>query len=504
MRLLRAAGPAFAMSCLLALVASACGSSSGSNVNGGKGDGNGNGDTAGASSNGTAGSLNIGDPNLTAAGSSTIGAGGAGIDACAGDLVQAQRIPLDMYVMLDVSGSMTEATVGDPKVTKWQAVSSALTDFVSDKASDGIGMGLQLFPIRHPDAPASCTSNADCGANFGPCYLKGCWNYPGGLIPCASNADCGPLGEYGPCVTFGQCSKNTNFRCPKVGPSCGTDPDTNADLGNCEKLPSSTCLVTDDCRPDTYATPAAAIAELPAAQADLVKVIESGMPKDGLTPTGPALTGAVTQATEWAKAHPDHQVVAVLATDGLPTLKTAGQYCTAVTTNADINAVIKVAADGRGGTPRISTFVIGVVSPDDVTNGAPDILDAIANAGGTNESFIVNTQGNVQTEFRTALNQIRQAGLSCDLLVPQPQTGEKLDFGQVNVKFDDGSGAKTLGYVTKEENCDAAGGWYYDVDPAVDAPQRIMTCPTTCDAFQKTDMGSVKIELGCETRVVVK
>jgi hypothetical protein len=116
----------------------------------------------------------------------------------------------------------------------------------------------------------------------------------------------------------------------------------------------------------------------------------------------------------------------------------------------------------------------------------------------------VNTQGNVQTEFRTALNQIRQAGLSCDLLVPQPQTGEKLDFGQVNVKFDDGSGAKTLGYVTKEENCDAAGGWFYDVDPAVGAPSRIMTCPTTCDAFQKTDMGSVKIELGCETRVVVK
>ena len=504
MRLLRAAGPAFAVSCLLALVASACGSSKSSNVNGdGNASGNGNGNGAGKT-NGAAGSLNIGDPNLGPGGNDAIGAGGAGIDACAGELVQAQRIPLDMYVMLDVSGSMTEATVGNPQVTKWQAVSSALTDFVSDKASDGIGMGLQVFPIRHPDAPTSCKTNQDCGVNFGPCYLKACWGYPDGLIPCDSIADCGTLGQYGPCLTFGRCANDDAFVCPTVGNACGTNPDTNADLGDCVAVVSSTCLVTDDCRPATYAAPAAAIAPLPGAKTDLVNVIQAAMPDEGLTPTGPALTGALEQATAWAKAHPDHQVVAVLATDGLPTLKTSGQYCAAVTSNADINAVINVAAGGQTGTPKVSTFVIGVVSPADVTNGAPDILDAIAMAGGTDQSFIVNTQGNVQTEFRTALNQIRQAGLSCDLLVPQPEAGKTLDFGQVNVKFDDGGGAKTLGYVTAEKNCDAAGGWYYDVDPAVGAPQRILTCPTTCDAFQKTDMGSVKIELGCETRVVVK
>jgi hypothetical protein len=502
MTLLRAAGPAFALSCLIALVASACGSSAGSNVNGGDGN-SGNGSGAGTS-NGTGGSIHIGDPDLGLGGDATASIGGAGIDACAGDLVQAQRIPLDMYVMLDVSGSMTEPTVGNPQITKWEAVSSALTDFVSDKASDGIGMGLQLFPQRHPDAPTSCSKNQDCGANFGPCYLKACWGYPDGLVPCNSLADCGQAGEYGPCLTFGRCSKDDTFVCPTVGNACGTNPDTNADLGTCTKVVSSTCLVTDDCRAATYADPAAAIAPLPGAKADLVNVIQAAMPKDGLTPTGPALTGAIEQASAWAKAHPDHQVVAVLATDGVPTLKTAGQYCASVTTAADIDAVVNVAANGQAAMPKISTFVIGVVSPVDVTNGAPDILDAIANAGGTDQSFIVNTQGNVQTEFRNALNQIRQAGLSCDLLVPQPEAGKTLDFGQVNVKFDDGTGAKTLGYVKAEENCDANGGWYYDVDPAAGAPARILTCPTTCDAFQKTDMGSVKIELGCETRVVVK
>jgi hypothetical protein len=239
----------------------------------------------------------------------------------------------------------------------------------------------------------------------------------------------------------------------------------------------------------------------------LVKVISGAMPDDGLTPTGPALTGALQQASTWAKAHTDHQVVAVLATDGVPTIKTSGQYCAAITdttVDADINAVINVAGGGYRSLPSISTFVIGVASPDDVAAGAPDVLNAIAKAGGTTQAFIVDTQKDVQTEFRNALNKIRQAGLSCDLAIPKPAAGEKLDYNLVNVSFDDGSGAKTLGNVKSEADCGNEARWYYDVDPAVGAPTRILTCPAACDAFQKTDMGSVKIVLGCETKVVVK
>ncbi len=508
MTLSRAAWPVFGGSCLVLMVASACGSKPGSNVNGGTGDGS----SAGSSNNnGKAGKSGTGGPILGGlAGESATSTGGTSAvgTECAGDLIQAERIPLDIYVMLDQSGSMTEATLGNAKVNKWQAVSSALTDFVSDKASDGIGMGLQLFPVLDTQAPTSCTKNADCN-HFGSCFLKACWGYADGLLPCDTIGDCGTRGEYGPCQAFGSCSANTDFVCPttNLGKACGIDAATNKDLGTCGALVSSTCTLTDDCRPTTYATPAAPIAPLPGAKAALVAVLQKAMP-NGFTPTQPALTGAIDQASTWAKAHTDHQVVAVLATDGLPTLKTAGNYCAQVTkqsANADVNAVIGVASGGQKGMPKVSTFVIGVVGPADVAAGAQDILDAIAAAGGTKQAFIVNTTGNVQTEFRAALDAIRSAGLSCDLLVPQPAAGKTLDFGQVNVTFDNGSGPTDLGYVESAANCDATiGGWYYDVDPAAGTPKRIETCPATCTAFQKTDMGSVQIKLGCVTRDVVK
>jgi hypothetical protein len=321
------------------------------------------------------------------------------------------------------------------------------------------------------------------------------------MLPCDKAADCG---AFGPCDTYGFCENDDQIVCGPVGFSCGKDAVTNKQLGACAAPPVTKCTMTDDCRAATYADPAAPIDVLPAAAPGLVKVIAGAMPEDGLTPTGPALTGALEQASTWAQAHTDHQVVAVLATDGVPTLKAAGQYCASITADADIDAVINVATTGRRSAPSISTFVIGVQSPDDVAAGAPDILNAIAQAGGTTQAFIVNTQGDVQTEFRNALNKIRSAGLSCDLAIPKPEAGKTLDFGLVNVQFNDGSGAVTLGNVASVADCGTGKRWYYDVDPKAGTPTRILTCPAACDAFQKTDMGSVKIVLGCETQVVVK
>jgi hypothetical protein len=489
MRLSRAAWPVLAGSCLLMLVVSACGSTSGSSVNG-------NG-TAGSGS-GHAGTTGDSGPNLGLAGApgDTNTAGSSSGPQCAGNLIKADRIPLDMYVMLDVSGSMLEATVGDPNVTKWQAVSSALTDFVNDPASAGIGMGLQVFPIANAAAPAMCTSDQECAA-FGPCLNRGCWPPPlnAPVTSCLDNSGCN-AGEA--CVVIGECSKDKNYGCNRdVTATCGA-------LGNCV-VPPSVCVSATDCKPATYAAPAAAIAPLPASGTTLISVIKASAPNQGnLTPTGPALGGAIQEAKAWANAHPDHQVVAVLATDGLPTLQAKGQLCEPVTQLADIDAVVTLAGTGRTPAPSISTFVIGVIGPNDA--GAPNILNAIAMSGGTNQAFIVNTQGNVQMDFRNALNQIRATGLSCDLLVPQADAGKTVDYMKVNVTFDNGSGASDLGYVKEAKNCDAKqGGWYYDVpDPTTAMPKRILTCPKTCSDFQKTDMGSVQIKLGCVTHSVVK
>ncbi|HEX2671598.1 MAG TPA: VWA domain-containing protein, partial [Polyangiaceae bacterium] len=299
------------------------------------------GGTAGSASNAsTAGTgPDLGNADNGGTSNSSGGSTGSG-ETCAADLVKAERIPLDMYVMLDVSGSMLSPTEGDVDVTKWQAVSSALNEFFSDTSSDGLGVGLQVFPIHHADAPASCTSNAQCGDAFGPCFLKTCWNYPGGLVACDSALDCG---EYGPCVTYGTCENNADYVCNRPGTGlCGTDEVGN-DLGNCQERPSSVCLVTADCRAATYATPAAEIATLPAGRAELIATLAKTMPdENGLTPTGPALEGAIQQAKAWATAHPDHQVVAVLATDGEPTLQTNGNRCGPVEDQADLQAVVNL------------------------------------------------------------------------------------------------------------------------------------------------------------------
>jgi hypothetical protein len=485
MRLSRAAWQAFAASCLVALLAPGCGNSSSHP---------GMADTGtGGSASGKAGSGSASDgPDL-----GNLGGDGSGTDSpddideeCAGDLVEAKRIPLDMYVMLDVSGSMLAPTEGDAAVTKWQAVSSALADFVQDDSSAGIGMGLQFFPIRHPDAPASCTSNQECG-QFGPCFLKICWGYDDGLLPCDSLLDCG---VNGPCVTYGFCANDDEYVCNSPGQSCGANPGGDP-LGMCTQPPSSVCLATADCRPASYAAPAAAIAELPGAEAALLAAIQTAMPDpDGLTPSGPALQGAIRQAADWSQQHPDRQVVAVLATDGLPTL------CEPV----DIAEVAQLAASGYAGTPPISTFVIGVVGPDDTA--APANLNRVAESGGTEKAFIVDTQGDVAAQFRDALNQIRASRLSCDLLVPEAEAGKTVDYGYVNVVFDDGSGPATLEYVTDSSGCSAtAGGWYFDNDPdSGGVPEHILVCPATCEKFGQVEIGSVQIKLGCVRRDPVK
>lgn len=485
-----------ASAAVLGMLVSACGSDHPGSPVGGNAGGASN-----VSGNGNSGGLHLG--NL--GGSMGSPTGGTGVEApteeCAGDLVEAKPIPLDMYVMLDQSASMTLATDGDPQITKWDAVSSALIDFVNDPESAGLGVGLQLFPLIHPRAAKTCTTAAQCGA-FGPCLAQTCWpTLTEQLEPCFDDFDCGAHAENG-CITFGVCANEPNYVCVPLGLDCG--PEGARDLGACVSPGPSECLNADDCRTATYATPAAPIAELPGAAAGIVSVIQAAQPT-GATPTQPALAGAIQAASAWATAHPDHQVVAVLATDGTPTRRAgaanalACDFIVPMTEQDDLAAVYGVAAAGRSAQPAISTFVIGVLGPDDPD--APGTLNEIALSGGTEEAFIVDTTGDVNAQFRAALNEIRAGRLSCELLIPEPAAGKVLDFHKVNVVFDDGKVAGDLGYVSDESACKTDGGWHYDVDPDQGGtPTRIVACPTTCAAFGKVRQGSVAIKLGCATK----
>lgn len=86
---------------------------------------------------------------------------------CAGSSVKAEQIPLDMYIMLDYSGSMSG--------TKWTSTTTALKGFIQDPKSAGLGVGLQYFALA-PPAPKPCPTgigvcNAQCDACGGTCSL---------------------------------------------------------------------------------------------------------------------------------------------------------------------------------------------------------------------------------------------------------------------------------------------------------------------------------------------
>lgn len=452
-------------------------------------------------------------------GSSNEAGAGANGPACGGDQYEAMLLPLDLYVMLDSSGSMLD-TIGTQ--TKWQAIQSAVTTFINDPASAGIGIGLQFFPQKDPNIPDTCTTTAQCGANnlclnnfcktagpkiyvcdteadcmqngqdFGPCTpLTYCWSSAVSssvITYCHDDSEC--PGGRGDCVPFNQCSGNPAIACNARGKTCTVN---GMSEGTCDAVPAQ-CQNTANCNANAYAAPAAEIATLPDAAASLSGVIGPKMP-DGQTPTAPALQGAIDHARTWAKAHAGHTVAVLLATDGLPT------ECIADPTNdpSGINGVVTIAKAGVSGSPSIQTFVIGVFSQaDDTMLNAGSNLDQIATAGGTKSAHIVGSTGNVEQDFLDALDAIRGTRLPCNFQIPTPTSGT-LQKDKVNVVFTQGGQRQTLYYWPDAKSCDATdGGWYYD-DPS--SPTQIIACPASCTAFQNAAGGKVSIQLGCDAVV---
>lgn len=87
-------------------------------------------------------------------GAGGFGAGGSGITipldasalsdgnaSCATDTKAADQRPLDLYILLDQSGSMTKFTPN-----RWEPTVAALKDFVNGGRLDGVGVGLDYFP----------------------------------------------------------------------------------------------------------------------------------------------------------------------------------------------------------------------------------------------------------------------------------------------------------------------------------------------------------------------
>lgn len=476
----RSAAAATALVMMASFVACSA-SDSGGNGSGGAGNGSGGAGNGGLLIPGGAGQGG-GLGALPGAGSTPSGLGDG--QACGSVVQKAEFVDLDMYLLIDKSSSMLELTSAG--TTKWLAIERALEAFLNAPGSAGFGVGLQYFPQMKPGVPGACTTDAQCGA-FGPCFLKTCANRDT-LTVCSSDPDCDP-GEA--CIPFGICefypSGGAPTYCAPLGSNC------RAGYGRCIDIPSRWCVNGIDCQAATYARPDVAIAALPGSAASLVASLRAASP-EGRTPTGPALQGAIDHAKSWAASHQGRKVVAVLATDGLPT------ECAPL----DIADVAAVAAAGLAGTPGVPTYVIGVFAPQDAES--PQNLQAIARAGGTERAFIVDTSQDVQRQFLAALDAIRgSTRLSCELKLPEESARGDFDYKKVNLELVPGGGAGTqLVNVGSPDRCGTAPGigWYYDVEPqSGQDPTKILVCPDVCAVFGQSAQATVNLQIGCATIV---
>jgi hypothetical protein len=396
---------------------------------------------------------------------------------------------LAVYLMLDSSGSMAETT-GTIR-TKWDAVQRAIRGFLVDMRNDEhLLLGMQFFPLLKPGVTSLvCQSQDDCGAEGGPCFLATCRN--GGMFQlCRSDNDCPGGPEVNPCVTFGLCSESD----PAAPLACvlGEAGSCGAGLGECKDF-ERTCTNATSCEPARYAAPAVEIGPISSATSAIDQALQGKSP-EGLTPTVPALQGAVEHAREWARSHPDQTVAIVLATDGLPT-ECGVQQQTGGT--EVINQVLSIAREGASGDTPIRTFVIGVFQPGD--RASINNVDAIAEAGGTAKAVFIDASGSVESQFQDALRAIVGSAAACQLSI---DSGSALDFSRARLSVDDGmlSGA-TIDYVQTPDGCTGSPyGWYYDISPDLGTPSAIGLCPGLCERVRPPSTTALYLQIGCAAR----
>jgi hypothetical protein len=406
---------------------------------------------------------------------------------CAEEAYMAERVPLDLLLLVDRSMSMQQAN-------KWDLSRAALTSFVSDPRSAGLGVGLQFFPLGTIDTP--CNTDPDCGRVGGgvPQYCierRVCVGPATTGTPPACGAPGDPACAAGAnCVPLGICAA-TGIYCTGLGRPCPGGPATDL----CKAL-GRTCRNPDfaeSCNAPSFMSYSRPIAPLPGARDALARVLAETS-ADGGTPMVQAVQGTLTTLRAHQNANPTHRVALILATDGVPS------NCGAIVGDPVTNVETQIRAT-RMATPSITTYAIGVFSPVEGMAG-PAAVNRFAAAGGTGTAYVLNPTTDLNQTLLTALNKIRGAALPCEFNIPTPKMG-MVDFGKVNVHYRGAAINEDILYVGRADKCDPMrGGWYYDTDPAMGAPKRVVLCEASCRRINSDAGGRVELGYGCKTRVI--
>jgi len=457
------------------------------------------------------------------------------------ELRDALPSPVDLMIQLDSSASMLDALppggVSASVATKWDAVRLALTNFVQAEEMAQTGVGLSYFPQLVEGVPFSCATNAEC-LSAGPCTSSLCvqsvttaasagqpaltfFRAAGNVtVNCSGDAECG-AGEScrsmtGVCVvpataagTGSVPNLTPDANGAAVLPLCSAQPDCAGLAGTtCEELGMCTLSVVTSCTPSVgcpttagacapfpysclgqtrcdasdYAIPAVPISAASVGAPTLVESLTARLP-EGLTPTGPALSGALAYAQLWARQHPERRVAVLLATDGFPT------ECTPIATPE----IAQLAAAAAGGEQPLQTFVIGVFSSVDLGQDGQANLDALAIAGSTGRAWLADTAGDVARSFENALRAVRASAASCGVAL-DPDLARAPDVLQLELVSGAGV-ASPLSRVGGPEGCADSAGWYF-VRDGIGVPARIELCPSACAAPDGSTRARLRI--GCE------
>lgn len=233
------------------------------------------------------------------------------------------------------------------------------------------------------------------------------------------------------------------------------------------------------CDAEDYKTPSTAIAQLPTASGAITAAIDAQRP-GGYTPTVPSLRGALEHLEEWKSEHPEQTVAVVYATDGYPMGCGRGN---------NIEEAARIAGEAFAAANGIRTYVLAL-GPN------LDDLDRVAEAGGTEAAFRVDTTQDVTAQLTDALASIRSdVTVECTYTIPEPPVGQELDYGRVNVRYTTSSGtAVDIGRDPSPTAC--TQGWQYSADGA-----QIQLCGDTCAMVQADPGARVDVLFGCATTI---
>lgn len=240
-----------------------------------------------------------------------------------------------------------------------------------------------------------------------------------------------------------------------------------------------------DCDAKVYSVPEVAPRMLPDDTTFAAAIAKLEPPNEYGTPTYPALSGTIAYAESLLKEDATRKVAIVMVTDGDPH-------------SCKDNTIANTAKAAQAVADHIPTYVIGV--GDSLTS-----LNSIAAGGGTEEAFIIKVDDPKQTAEKTrkelldAVNLIRGKSIACDLPIPAPPAGKRLDPDKVNVQFTpSGQAGTSLKYGTA---CTDDTAWHYD-DPTT--PTKILLCDDTCTAVKADPMAKLDVVFGCVDRQVVQ